>query len=161
MHVYMLANYRVERPSHACFVPLGFHYGFQDDEIVRLFDARYLQKRKPLSQSEPLGGIWRIKWHPLSPQRMLVAAMHGGCHVLDFDKDKLLLAGGFDESPSAECKSITTFTEHKSMAYGADWLICPPAVSGVTPSETALSCSFYDRALFLWDAAGRRSARRV
>ena len=69
--------------------------------------------------------------------------MDGGCHVLDCNKDKLL-AGG----PSAECRSITTLTEHKTMAYGADWLICPPAVSGFTPSETALSCSFYDRALF-------------
>jgi hypothetical protein len=47
-------------------------------------------------------------------------------------------------------KVMKSFTEHESMAYGADWLVCPhPTRNGYF--EAAASCSFYDRALFLWD----------
>lgn len=80
-----------------------------------------------------------MKWHPYMPNRMLVGAMHAGCRVLNFS------GGCFDvpNPPSASVASvplyevdssldteITTtctksFSKHESMAYGADWLVCP------------------------------------
>lgn len=119
-----------------------------DDETIVLFDARYLDEHRPLHRTKHLGGgIWRIKWHPYSPDRMLVAAMHGGCRVVNFgggwfatddaknDKSRMETAGNhipntasFDEAlleGKVASKCSKSFTEHESMAYGADWLVCP------------------------------------
>jgi WD40 repeat protein len=51
------------------------------DETVCIYDTRYF---RPLFRSPPLGGgIWRLKWHPYTNRRLLVAAMHGGARVID------------------------------------------------------------------------------
>ena len=112
------------------------------DETMCLYDIRFLNPKKPLGRSAPLGGgIWRIKWHPFDDDRVLVAAMHGGCRIVKID-----------EMEDNSCVFLATkqFTEHKSMAYGADWLVCShPTREGYF--EAAASCSFYDKALYLWD----------
>lgn len=116
------------------------------DETVCLYDVRYLSSRKPLGHSGPLGGgIWRIKWHPYDDNRILVAAMHGGCRIIQID--------GSEETPPL-LTATKEFTEHTSMAYGADWLVCnhPSEESGYF--EAAASCSFYDKAVHLWDTVG-------
>lgn len=91
-----------------------------------------------------------MKWHPITPNRMLVAAMHGGCRVLNFGGGSFdCLEGALSWSNSKDssfassaaesfynpqqgekkvrmkCKRTKEFTEHESMAYGADWLVCP------------------------------------
>ena len=105
------------------------------DETIAIYDLRYMSQ-KLMNRSESVGGgIWRIQWHPTNDDRLLLAAMHGGCRVLD-------LTWSVDR-PSFNV--MTYFTEHESMAYGADWLVQEHGV------ETAASCSFYDRATFLWD----------
>lgn len=123
-----------------------------DDETIVLFDARYLDENRPPHRTKHMGGgIWRMKWHPYSPDRMLVAAMHGGCRVLNFgggvfatgsgndhgDHDKKIMetagnhipnTASFDEAlleGRVASKCSKSFTEHESMAYGADWLVCP------------------------------------
>jgi hypothetical protein len=62
-------------------------------------------------------------------------------------------AGGVtveESSPHISMKVTKKFTEHESMAYGADWLVCPhPTRNGYF--EAAASCSFYDNAVYLWD----------
>jgi diphthamide biosynthesis protein 7 len=102
------------------------------------------------------GGIWRIKWHPYKEERMLVAAMHGGCRVvevgnwesLDYPHDDSF---DDDDEPQFYFRVTNEFCEHESMAYGADWLVCKhPTRNGFF--EAAASCSFYDRAVFLWDS---------
>jgi diphthamide biosynthesis protein 7 len=118
------------------------------DETVALFDVRYLSQ-KPICHSSKLdGGIWRIKWHPVSDDRLLVAAMHGGCRVLrltGWDGD--VVSG---DTANAGIEVTKKFTQHESMAYGADWLVCKhPTQSGYF--EAAASCSFYDRSVYLWD----------
>jgi diphthine methyl ester acylhydrolase len=116
------------------------------DETMCLYDIRALShtNKKPLGRSAPLGGgIWRIKWHPLEDDRVLVAAMHGGCRIVKIEE---LL----DDDNSRVFVATTQFTQHKSMAYGADWLVCRhPTREGYF--EAAASCSFYDKALYLWD----------
>jgi hypothetical protein len=123
---------------------------------------------------------------------MLVGAMHAGCRVLNFG------AGCFDglSDTTADATSSShndvdglgadmtvkctkMFTEHESMTYGADWLVCPhPTQNGYFEAaarydfelthllhcllEAAAtyifilssvgSCSFYDRAVFIWDS---------
>ena len=113
------------------------------DETICLYDIRYLSPKKPLGHSGPLGGgIWRIKWHPIDDCQMLVAAMHGGCRIIQVDT---LL-----ENDTPVLTATKEFTEHKSMAYGADWLVCNhPTQEGYF--EAAASCSFYDKAVYLWD----------
>jgi diphthamide biosynthesis protein 7 len=160
------------------------------DETVCLYDVRYLQQQHSskkassssnsscLGQSETLGGgIWRIKWHPYSDDRLLVAAMHCGCRVLKIqalsgggggggqDEEDILHQQHHDpflhdttttttstsHSPAVSIKPIKKFTQHESMAYGADWLVCRhPMQNGYF--EAAASCSFYDRSVFLWDS---------
>eukprot|EP00797_Seminavis_robusta_P008400 Sro1595_g284690.2 (104) ;mRNA; r:14098-14409 len=99
-----------------------------------------------MGKSAPLGGgIWRIKWHPLEDDRLLVAAMHGGCRIVKMDQ-----LNDTDHNPRFVLTATKQFTEHKSMAYGADWLVCNhPTREGYF--EAAASCSFYDKAAFLWD----------
>jgi diphthamide biosynthesis protein 7 len=106
------------------------------DETLALYDVR--KASVPLLHSKPLGGgIWRIKWHPHDPNRLLLAAMHGGCRVVEVREDN-------------EFVVTKEFTKHESMAYGADWLVshCEHDEDLV---EAAASCSFYDRAVYLWD----------
>eukprot|EP00850_Spirogloea_muscicola_P017154 SM000144S00702 [mRNA] locus=s144:300375:301614:- [translate_table: standard] len=116
------------------------------DEAVRYFDVRR-PSAPTLVQSTALGGgAWRLRWHPRDASLLLVAAMHAGFAVLR--------NGAVTE----------TYTEHKSLAYGADWhqgLLPeasqePGAASDEQPvlakaSCLVATCSFYDRALHLWE----------
>ena len=117
------------------------------DETVCLYDIRNLSK--PILRTPELGGgIWRIKFHPYSEDRILVGAMHGGCRVLRVYGD--IQAENVYTFP-ASVKVKKEFVEHESMAYGADWLVCRhPTQNGYF--EAAASCSFYDRSVFLWDS---------
>ena len=115
------------------------------DEYVRLYDLRMLNK--PIWKVHVGGGVWRIKWHPTSTidetarnTKLLVASMHGGCRVIE------CIANG--KNVSADI--ISSFTEHESMAYGADWIWFQS--QGHT-REAAASCSFYDRNAFIWSPA--------
>jgi len=115
------------------------------DEEVRVFDMRKLNGE--LGKVHVGGGVWRIKWHPKDQNRMLVACMHGGCRLVDVPN--IELASLSSSAPDySECKMniVKEFTEHKSMAYGADW-VCGKNV-GI---EAAASCSFYDRQAFIWE----------
>ena len=113
---------------------------FTDDETICLFDTRYLDQKRPLIRTKQLGGgVWRIKWHPYSPERILIGAMHGGCRIVNFgggcfaaeipaSSETNVNTGSFEEalrSGGMGCKNAKSFTEHESMAYGADWLVCP------------------------------------
>uniref|UniRef100_A0A7S3L4B7 methylated diphthine methylhydrolase n=1 Tax=Amphora coffeiformis TaxID=265554 RepID=A0A7S3L4B7_9STRA len=136
-------------PRHEYLVACGSY-----DETICLYDTRYLSVKAPVSRSRELGGgIWRIKWHPYLDERMLVAAMHGGCRVVEVDNLESLQGTPYDtedEEPQFSFGVTKKFTEHQSMAYGADWLVCKhPTRNGFF--EAAASCSFYDRAVFLWD----------
>ena len=115
------------------------------DEIVRIYDSR--KKDEPMTKFTVGGGVWRIKWHPSCRGKMLVAAMHGGCRVVNVPalNSTHQNADGGDVYAGGEV--LSEFTAHESMAYGADWLCFD------TPSreEVAASCSFYDRRAFLWD----------
>ena len=117
------------------------------DEHVRLYDTRML--KEPLCKVHVGGGVWRIKWHSLCHfggnvnNKLLVAAMHGGCRVIECNG----LTNTY-QSSDVSAKVVSSFTEHKSMAYGADWIW----FNNRTESrEAAASCSFYDRQAFLWD----------
>jgi hypothetical protein len=91
--------------------------------------------KKPFWKSGNLGGgIWRMKWHPYTSNRMLVGAMHGGCCVLNFYGTSLDVHKSndlpvydnidiYNEHWTMNCTKY--YTEHESMVYGADWLVCP------------------------------------
>ncbi|KAL8293732.1 hypothetical protein RQP46_000433 [Phenoliferia psychrophenolica] len=110
------------------------------DESIRIFD-----RRKPLS---PLlthaagGGLWRLKWHPTRPERLLAAAMHGGFCVVDFE-------GLSSEGITGSGKTSTVFNGHDSLAYGVDWSKGAGAVQG--GRDLVASCSFYDHLVHVWD----------
>ena len=141
-------------PRHEYLVACGSY-----DETLCLLDTRYLSTKQPVSRSKELGGgIWRIKWHPYKEERMLVAAMHGGCRVVEVgnwdsleDEDEPSYDNLNDYEAQFSFQVTKEFCEHESMAYGADWLVCQhPTRNGFF--EAAASCSFYDRAVFLWDS---------
>lgn len=137
-------------PVHDYLVACGSY-----DETICLYDIRFLSTKAPVSRSKKLGGgIWRIKWHPYVDQRMLVAAMHGGCRVVEVENWGSVgvpyTAEEFEGGTQFSFQVTKKFTEHDSMAYGADWLVCKhPTRNGFF--EAAGSCSFYDRNVFLWD----------
>lgn len=116
------------------------------DSHIRLFDRR--KPLVPLTTFDAGGGIWRLKWHPSDPRRLLVAGMHGGFKVVDFDG--LALGAGVDEAgwlKPGEARLHARFDGHESLAYGVDWS------DGGTTSEgkdLVASCSFYDHALHVW-----------
>lgn len=94
------------------------------DEHIHLWDTR--MPRQPTAEYHtPGGGIWRLKWHPSQPNRLLSASMHAGAFIFDTDHNTLL----------------RSFLDHQSMTYGADWSFC---------SDLVASCSFYDHILHIW-----------
>ncbi|CAO3588186.1 unnamed protein product [Absidia cylindrospora] len=100
------------------------------DEHVYLWDTRAI--RQPLAKVHTDGGgIWRLKWHPTNPTCLLSASMHAGAFVID--TEKLAIS--------------TSFLDHQSMAYGADWFY--PS-SDEKDSDLVASCSFYDHIMHLW-----------
>ncbi len=90
------------------------------DERIRRFDIRNLSQ--PITEVRSIGGIWRIKPHN---ELLFVAACYGGCQVVSLD----------DFRPVSG-----PFIAHNSMAYG---------ISPIN-DNTAISCSFYDRAIQIW-----------
>lgn len=98
------------------------------DESLRLYDIR--SPSAPLYKANVGGGVWRVKWHP-TRDKILVGAMHGGCRVLEWESNDYTTA-----------RVVKQFTEHESMAYGADWV----------GDDVAASCSFYDHKLCVWKA---------
>jgi diphthamide biosynthesis protein 7 len=112
------------------------------DETVALYDLRCLPN--PMVRSDPLGGgIWRCKWHPHDDDRLMLAAMHGGLKVVSID-DLM------NNNLSPQFRVETEFTKHTSMAYGGDWLVCQHPNRRQGYLDAVASCSFYDRALYLW-----------
>ncbi|KAJ2456194.1 hypothetical protein EV183_000120 [Coemansia sp. RSA 2336] len=98
------------------------------DEHVFIWDTRNM--RMPVEELNVGGGVWRVKWHPEMADRLLVAAMYNGFHVLDVS-DSLRLRG--------------SFMDHGSIAYGADW--CQHSENG---GWLAGTCSFYDHVVHIW-----------
>lgn len=117
------------------------------DENIFLWDIR--QMKTHLSDIHIGGGIWRLKWHPSNRHYLLSAAMHNGFHILSV-KDNLM-------------KLETSYTQHKSLAYGADWSYLTSEISSNRQNSELLcdlhksniknivaSCSFYDNLLHVW-----------
>lgn len=92
---------------------------------------------RPIADAPVGGGIWRTKWHPTLPDRLLLGCMHGGVRVVDWH-------------PDASISDVCHFTGHESIAYGCDWE--RGAWHATPPSSDSLvySCSFYDAALHIW-----------
>ena len=116
------------------------------DEKVRLWDIRKLDCRNretnvPLAFIENCGGTWRLKWHPVDDDKLLVAGMHKGCKILHLDG----FSSGVEMCEiSIKTNVVKSFTAHESMAYGADW------VRDNENSYKIASCSFYDHQAFIW-----------
>lgn len=101
------------------------------DETIYFWDTRSM--RAPINTFQtPGGGIWRLKWHPTNENRLLSASMHAGAFVLDIN------------DIATEASLSTSFLNHTSMAYGADWSFADP--------NLVASCSFYDHIMHLWKA---------
>ncbi|KAI7888079.1 WD40-repeat-containing domain protein [Mucor mucedo] len=101
------------------------------DETIYIWDTRSMRAPVQTCQT-PGGGIWRLKWHPTNENRLLSASMHAGAFVVDLKQD---------EEPVVS----TSFLDHTSMAYGADW--------SFADTSLVASCSFYDHCMHLWKAA--------
>ncbi|CAH9072133.1 unnamed protein product [Cuscuta europaea] len=106
------------------------------DEHLRIWDVRSMSR--PICQRSISlgGGVWRIKFHPTTPDLVLIACMHNGFSVVDVKGD--------------EPKVIETYKEHASLAYGADWQKGSLCIEGEKTNAVVATCSFYDRLLRVW-----------
>ncbi|OMH80918.1 Diphthine methyltransferase-like protein [Zancudomyces culisetae] len=104
------------------------------DSTVNVWDKRSM-KSPIISEYIDGSGIWRVKWHPKSQEKLLVAAMNSGICTLDLSID------------SKKVNSINQFTKHQSLGYGADW-----NYFGNMDKDIVLSCSFYDKVSYLWES---------
>ncbi|KAG0254484.1 Diphthine methyltransferase [Actinomortierella ambigua] len=103
------------------------------DENVLIWDTRSM--KRPLNTTHTGGGVWRLKWHPTLKNILLAGCMHNGFHTLHYDDSW------------SDGQIVSSFMEHKSLAYGVDWSYAPPT-QGTSP--LAISCSFYDHLIHLW-----------
>lgn len=110
------------------------------DEYVRVWDMRKISD-EPLDNIHVGGGVWRVKWHPNDYCSILVGAMHGGCRIVNVEGIESSIT---NEEYETNAHITKEFTEHKSMAYGADWIVSKDNF------EAAASCSFYDKKCFTW-----------
>ena len=108
------------------------------DEQVHIWDSRTM--RDSLMSCNVGGGVWRLKWHPQKANFLLAACCHSGFHVLKVDTHV-----------QNKAEVIASYTEHESLAYGADWgrSSCFDDVCGL--HEAMATCSFYDHRLDLWE----------
>ncbi|KAF9115961.1 Diphthine methyltransferase [Mortierella sp. AM989] len=104
------------------------------DENVLTWDTRSM--RQPLLTTATGGGVWRLKWHPTRKDILLAGCMHNGFHVLHYN------------TTWASSTIVSSFMEHKSLAYGVDWSYAPTASLKELP--LVASCSFYDHLIHLW-----------
>ena len=150
------------------------------DETVRFWDVRNMGQ--PLCRCDVGGGVWRIRWHPHQDGTVLVAAMHGGCRIVEVTGltgggDAAAVGGGGGGGDGGRTASrgqvVAEFKEHESMAYGADWISSSARMidaegldscgtgeidsigdGNLSRTFVAASCSFYDRRAFIWDGIG-------
>ena len=80
------------------------------------------------------GGVWRLAWHPVAADTLLVAAMQAGFAVLR----GCAVASRHGESAKED--------EHGSLAYGVGWC---ELLGG---KYAAISTNFYDRSVHVWKA---------
>lgn len=96
--------------------------------------------RQPLLSHGVGGGVWRIKWHPTDPNRILIAGMHNGFFVLDLQgTGKGAEAEGYE---GLRLETSVEYKKHESLAYGVDW--CRSLQNMI------VSCSFYDNLVTSW-----------
>ncbi|KAG5460962.1 MAG: hypothetical protein BJ554DRAFT_6925 [Olpidium bornovanus] len=123
------------------------------DEHILIWDHRSLAV--PLHDVGAGGGVWRLRWHPRRPDVLLAACMHGGLRVIRVGEGFILvlcarLAALAIIGPYVpSCRISSSFLDHQSMTYGADWSRAVPRDEGCT---LVGSCSFYDHVLHLWYA---------
>ncbi|GFH19343.1 predicted protein [Haematococcus lacustris] len=60
-------------PAHQHIVATGSY-----DDQLRIWDLRQTAWPVVLSQASTTGGVWRLKWHPHDPTKLLAACMYGG-----------------------------------------------------------------------------------
>ncbi|KAG8484111.1 hypothetical protein CXB51_022979 [Gossypium anomalum] len=103
------------------------------DEYLRVWDLRCISR--PVNETSIClgGGVWRIKHHPFVSGLVLAACMHNGFAIVKIG----------DEKPEV----VEAYSQHGSLAYGADWQRAKLLPGGSTIVAT---CSFYDRLLRVW-----------
>ncbi|KAJ8664329.1 hypothetical protein QAD02_005991 [Eretmocerus hayati] len=106
------------------------------DENLRVWDTRKL--RRPISELNVGGGIWRLKWDPYKAEHLLAACMYNGFCIVDC-------------ANLEEPKTVSEYKEHESIAYGCDWSY-QRAKNDASEEECPVlvgTCSFYDHVLKL------------
>ncbi|RUS32733.1 hypothetical protein BC938DRAFT_474484 [Jimgerdemannia flammicorona] len=149
---------------------LGPHVTSYNEHIL-LWDVRSL--RQPISDFHTGGGVWRLRWHPAERHTLLAACMHAGAFVVDV-RGGILDGGvgGFSNyglcgdplsgntssrqcapvshahsAEPATCTLTSSFLDHQSMVYGADWSCDPDRVRN--GRSLVATCSFYDHVAHL------------
>lgn len=112
---------------------------FSYDETIKIWDTRNL--KQTLSSLEIGGGIWRVKWDPQNAESILVAGMYSGIFLIGFNEDSTL-------------RTLSTFKQHESIAYGADFSHFSPEemknyLGETNAARIITTCSFYDKKLCL------------
>ncbi|KAF5284366.1 hypothetical protein FQR65_LT13583 [Abscondita terminalis] len=99
------------------------------DEKIRLWDLRAM--KEPSAVVQMPGPVWRLKWDPRTFKYLLAACMLGGAHVLH------------------DLKLVSSYYEHQSMVYGADWSYMDESSSleNCKENKVIATCSFYDNFL--------------
>ena len=117
------------------------------DENLRLWDMRMGASPVVKLEMGLGGGVWRLKWHPLDRGLVLAACMHNGFALVRVGGDAM--------------EVVEEYKGHESLAYGADWYQGTWCSSEPgRPVENAgksfvrslvATCSFYDKALHVWE----------
>lgn len=132
---YFELNHLITRDVH--LVDLFSSY----DERLLMWDKRHMKNW--VSETNLGGGVWKLKWEPVSARHLLAATMHNGFHLVDC----LGTSGETSrEQLSFEPTIVGSYQEHSSLAYGCDW----GRQLSSSGRRTIASCSFYDHSLHVW-----------
>ncbi|BBN10762.1 diphthine methyl ester acylhydrolase [Marchantia polymorpha subsp. ruderalis] len=143
------------------------------DEHVRLWDLRMLHK--PVVQAELGlgGGVWRLKWHHSDSQLLLAACMHNGFAVARVGDDEIEVLERYEEHNSLayggswyagdweqrESGAVQTGAnaphelEAPAQKNALPFVTQSGSKSELSPGSRCLvaTCSFYDKALHIWE----------
>ncbi|OMJ19358.1 Diphthine methyltransferase-like protein [Smittium culicis] len=102
--------------------------------------------KSPLMEYNCGGGAWRLKWNPVDPNYLLVAAMFNGGQILNIPLD----SDNSTEPKNTNSPSLLAkFEGHESMTYGIDWNYYNNSIAKKS-KYLVTSCSFYDKSCHFW-----------
>jgi len=101
------------------------------DGTIRIFNTKNLSLGGEIKQISSIkaanSGVWRLRWHPSKKHSnvILAACTEEGFKVFraNFERNSSRMTNSEQDNDDVRLRQIASYKEHKSLAYGCDWVM--------------------------------------